>query len=368
MNIVFLCGGLEPGKDGVGDYTRRLAGELVKYKHRVLMISLNDKYIKELYTGEYEFDGSLIPALRLPEKLSINKKIKLAKHSIDVFDPEWLSLQYVPFSFQKKGLPFSFARRLRILGKNRKWHIMFHELWVGMNKEASYKFKIWGAVQKKIIKDTISILNPVLIDTQSRFHKCQLEELGCKVKFLPLFSNFKVYYKKQDYTMNGTLKFLVFGSIHSGAPVKKFANELYKYGKEHQKKIHFIFLGRCFGDLENWVKACEDNQFDVNLLGEQEPQIISKVLSNVDFGVSSTPFYLHEKSGTIAAMKEHRLPILCVAKKYTPNIKVPHFPREIIEYKPNYLDLTQFVSVPNTFENIVQEFSDNLKLAEININ
>lgn len=367
MKIVFICGGLEPGKDGVGDYTRRLAEELVKNNHRVLMISMNDKFIEGSYTKDYELEGLLVPVLRLPEKISLSKRIRLAKHKIDVFDPDWLSLQYVPFSFHKKGLPFDFARRLSQLGKNRKWHIMFHELWVGMNKEASFKFKIWGAVQKKIIKDTISILNPVLIDTQSRYHKCHLEKLGYKVKFLPLFSNFKVYYKKQNYTRNGTLKFLVFGSIHPGAPVENFANEVFKYGKKYQKKIHFIFLGRCLGDLENWVKVCEDKQFEVNILGEQDPQIISKVLSTADFGVSSTPFYLQEKSGTIAAMKEHMLPILCVAKKYTPTIRVPHFPLEIIEYKPNYLDLTsnKFMGIQKTLENIVQEFSDNLRLAEI---
>lgn len=27
MTILFLCGSLEPGRDGVGDYTRRLAGD-----------------------------------------------------------------------------------------------------------------------------------------------------------------------------------------------------------------------------------------------------------------------------------------------------------------------------------------------------
>lgn len=368
MKIVFICGGLEPGKDGVGDYTRRLAEELVKNDHQVLMISINDKFIEGSYPKQYELERSIVPALRLSEKISQSKRIKLAKHKIDVFDPDYLSLQYVPFSFHKKGLPFKFARRLSQLGKNRKWHIMFHELWVGMNKEASFKYKIWGAVQKKIIKDTIAVLNPVLIDTQSRYHKCQLENLGYKVKFLPLFSNFEVYYKKQNDTSKDTLKFLVFGSIHPGAPVESFANEVYRYGKKYQKKIRFIFLGRCLGDLENWVKVCENKQFEVKILGEQNPHKISKVLSTADFGVSSTPFYLHEKSGTIVAMKEHMLPILCVAKKYTPTIKVPHFPLEITEYKPNYLDLTsdKCMGIQKTLENIAQEFSENLRLAEKN--
>ena len=31
MKIVFICGCLEPGKDGVGDYTRRLSAELIDH-------------------------------------------------------------------------------------------------------------------------------------------------------------------------------------------------------------------------------------------------------------------------------------------------------------------------------------------------
>ena len=30
MNLLFICGSLEPGKDGVGDYIRRLSSELLQ--------------------------------------------------------------------------------------------------------------------------------------------------------------------------------------------------------------------------------------------------------------------------------------------------------------------------------------------------
>lgn len=370
MRLIFLCGCLEPGKDGVGDYTRRLAGELVKNELQILMISLNDGFIQNSLETDQESQGSFVPALRLGKKIRLKNRFKLAKKKIDQFDPEWLSLQYVPFSFQKKGLPFGFAKQLKKLGKNRKWHLMFHELWVGMNKEASIKYKLWGAVQKTIIGNTILSLNPVLINTQSRLHQCQLEEMGFKVKLLPLFSNFKVFYKKEERKENGTLKFLVFGSIHPGAPVEKFAEELFWYGKKNNKNIHFVFLGRCRGCLDKWVNIFRNNQFAVEILGEQDPEIISEILNEVDFGVSSTPYFLFEKSGTIAAMKEQGLPVFCVAKKFTPSLNIPFFPKGIIEYKPNHLDLdpVKLMCISNTLEKTGKQFLEDLKFAELNLN
>ena len=43
MKLLFLCSSLEPGRDGVGDYTRRLAGECLRQGHEVRLLSLNDK-------------------------------------------------------------------------------------------------------------------------------------------------------------------------------------------------------------------------------------------------------------------------------------------------------------------------------------
>ena len=43
MKILFFCGSAEPGKDGVGDYTRRLCGELLRIGHETQILSLFDR-------------------------------------------------------------------------------------------------------------------------------------------------------------------------------------------------------------------------------------------------------------------------------------------------------------------------------------
>lgn len=365
MKLVFLCGSLEPGRDGVGDYTRRLAGHMVKNGHQVLLIAMNDRAIEDLLDKEQESQGASFPVLRLPETMPFKKRLLIARDKIYNFDPEWISLQYVPFSFQKKGLPFGFAKQLKILATNKKWHIMFHELWVGMNREATLKFKLWGALQRMIINDTILLLNPAIINTQSRLHKSHLEEMGYHVDLLPLFSNFEVVFKKPKRDVGHTLRFLVFGSLHPGAPFKTFAKELARYGKNNDKKIHFTFLGKCPRDLDKWVGICEDHHFGIEILGEQEPEIVSKFMSKADFGISSTPYYLYEKSGTVVAMIEHKLPVLCVAKKFTPSVKVSFYPVEVTEYRPDYLDLN-FVknsTISSSLEKTGSMFTEHLRLA-----
>src|SRR5215210_3802535 len=130
MKILFLCGSLEPGRDGVGDYTRRLAGELIRQGNKTFIISLNDRYVSEVFKTIQHDDATAISVLRLPSNLVTKKKMQFARKWIDNENPEWLSLQYVPFSFHTKGLPFRLSKLLRGLGKGRKWQIMFHELWL----------------------------------------------------------------------------------------------------------------------------------------------------------------------------------------------------------------------------------------------
>src|ERR1700682_2918463 len=139
MKIIFLCGSLEPGKDGVGDYTRRLAGDLVRHGQDVGIVALRDNYIKTEFNGFQDVEGIDLPVLRLPSDRLTANAFKRAGEWIEIFNPEWLSLQFVPFSFHAKGLPLRFVRLFSMLGKGRNWHVMVHELWVGMNIEASRK-------------------------------------------------------------------------------------------------------------------------------------------------------------------------------------------------------------------------------------
>ena len=76
MKICFICGSLEPGKDGVGDYSRRLAGELIRLGHQASIISINDSFVASIDEVFQMDEDTCISCLRIPARLRKDEKIK----------------------------------------------------------------------------------------------------------------------------------------------------------------------------------------------------------------------------------------------------------------------------------------------------
>lgn len=323
MKIVFLCGSLEPGRDGVGDYVRRLALELMQQGHHSGAIALNDKHTAHEVSGFQQAALQKLPILRLPSTWPANKRFEHAQRWIYNFDPNWLSLQFVPFSFHPKGLPFDLAGRLGSLGKGRLWHIMMHELWVGMDSEATIKYKLWGSVQRFLIKSLITHLNPKIIHTQTLLYQIQLARLGFNSVHLPLFSNIPI--ALESFNPKPSLPFgkepislVLFGVVHPGAPVEEFAQEVAHYARTNQVTVNLVLVGRYGGEQERWATGWKAVGLPVELLGEQPSENVSKTLAEASLGIATTPPLLLEKSGTAAAMQEHGLTVLCVSRPWNP--------------------------------------------------
>jgi hypothetical protein len=355
MKILFLCGSLAPGCDGVGDYTRRLVGELIRQGHQASIIALNDRLIDSLIETSQKTDGIAVPVLRLPSIMSTKERFEKAECYINDFNPEWLSLQYVPFSFHDKGLPFGLGTRLAKIGIGRRWHVMFHELWVGIDKESSYKHKLWGQLQKKIINGLLHSLKPIRINTQSSLNKRQIEKFGNSVEILPLFGNVPVKFKKHEVISRKSLSLVLFGTIHPKTPIKEFICEIKSISNVYEKKIVITFIGRNGVELKLWENICKQNDIDTIALGELQPEEISWQLSKSDIGISTTPYPQTEKSGVVATYRDHGLPIIIVARKWTPiKIEIPKLPDFFFQFKID--EMNNLFSIMN--ENVT---SNNLK-------
>jgi hypothetical protein len=350
MKIIFLCGSLEPGKDGVGDYTRRLVAELIRQGHQCGIIAIMDKDVQETIKETQDCEHINIPVLRLPFKKGFVLNCQEAKHWLDIFNPEWISLQYVPFSFHHKGLPFGLDVAINNLVNDRKLHIMFHELWVGIHKRASFKLQIWGLVQRVIIRSFIKNVSPFSIHTQAKLYQFQLKKIGTNAFLLPLFSNIEVTPCKTRIEDFNKLSFVLFGTIHPGAPVEEFLGGVSKYAFKNNLMVEIIFIGRSGRELQKWIEICQSKKIMIKVLGEQSSQKISEVLSNSDFGITTTPLLTAEKSGTVAAMYEHGLYVLCVCREW----EVKGFPTDYTPFGMQLFkegDLIHYLSMKN--ENVV---------------
>ncbi|UOG75798.1 hypothetical protein MTX78_04180 [Hymenobacter tibetensis] len=346
MKIVFVCGSLEPGRDGVGDYTRRLAAKLISQGHQVAAVALNDGYSKEEFLGSQDAESQELHVLRIPASYSSATRFARAQQWIDTVNPEWLSLQYVPFAFHKKGLPWGLDSSLERMGRGRHWHIMFHELWVGMDTEAPLKYVLMGRVQKYLINALLKKLRPAAIHTQTKLYQALLEKLGYKTHYLPLFGNIPVVSKASSPTQalhhareQRDVALLVFGTLHPKSYFEEFTKEASQLAKAKGIRFSLTAVGRCGSGLDTFSKEWKGEGLPLNILGEQAEEEISQALSSATIGLSTTVLPLAEKSGTVAAMREHGLPVLCIAKPWEPcGISNLALPPGIVQYQQGQLE------------------------------
>lgn len=371
LKIVFICGCLEPGRNGVGDYTRRLAGELTRQGNTCVMISLNDKYIESVLSEtQWEGETELITH-RIPDLMSWTEKMPLMKFLMAELNPAWISLQFVPFSFNSRGLNFGLASKLAAIGKGRKWQIMFHELNVGMEEGSSLKHTIWGIVQQYQIKELLNSLKPVVVHTHVAVYKKILERLGAKVEVLPLFSNIPVNNAKKaaesKYGIAGRkqIDLVIFGGIHHGAPVTEFAADAASFSKAEGIDINLVIMGKNGDAQVQWIEEWKAAGLRVEHLGEQSEEKISSVLGDASFGLFTTPIALVEKSGSVAAMREHRMHLLCVSRAWKPKrVTVENNPFKLEEYVSGgfnkFLNAAPDFSFMPSLNSVAKQFSTNL--------
>ena len=374
LRILFICGSFEPGRDGVGDYVRRLSIDLSNKGHVVAVAAINDSHIVAIEDKKEQTGNGELSVFRLPAGLKESDKWHRLKNWVDNFNPEWLSLQYVPYSFHPKGLIFGLSGNLKNLGKGRKWHIMFHELWIGMNTESNTKELIYGGIQRYLANGLINALKPVVIHTHTDLYKKQLEKTGAQVSLLPLFSNIPVVHPEvvskkisQVIVPGKKIDVVIFGGIHAGAAIGQLAKEAAAYASKTDSQINLVIIGRNGKEQERWTEEWKDDGLSIEQLGEQSEEKVSEMLENATFGIFTTPIALVEKSGSVCAMREHGLHLLCVSREWTPKgIQLNENPYHILIYKEG--NLTEFLTTQPDFsympvlKTISEQFVTNLTM------
>nr|WP_294941977.1 hypothetical protein [uncultured Mucilaginibacter sp.] len=334
LKIVFICSSLQPGHDGVGDYSRRLAAALIKTGHSCAILSLNDRHVESALSELQHADGVEVQVMRFSAAIEIKQRFELAKKWVDEYNPQWLSLQFVPFGYHTKGLKVGLSKLLLTLGGGRNWHVMFHELWVGMADEESKKLHWWGTAQRMLIKSLLKRLTPAVIHTQTHLYQVLLGNMGFKAAYLPLFGNIPVIGAARGNTdKENKIAFVVFGAIHDRAPIAQFAKEAALYAKKHAVPVSLTIMGRGGSEQKRWAAAWESEGLPVQVKGELSPEEVSFVLSASTIGLSATALAVIEKSGSYAAMREHSLPVVSVSKAWTPSgTPKPGIPAGVTEY------------------------------------
>jgi hypothetical protein len=322
VRIAFITSSLEPGRDGVGDYTRRLAGELIRQGHPSIIVGLNDSQIPEAMFESQAIEGALISVSRLPGVMPWNERAEMARKWLDAFNPDWVSLQFVPFGFHPKGLPFGLPRHLKSIIGSRPLHWMFHELWVLWNFPLSLRKRLLGQLQKFWLVSCLKKVKPQAVATQLPLYKAELIKIGVEADVVPLHGNIPVYPKDEAnrwfndrcVSLSGKpqIKLGFFGNIYSCLSPALLAARIAEF-KLPAADILVLSAGkmgpesvRMWNLLEQELKSMA-TFFQLGALNEREA---SWYFSSLDYGLTSYEPEVMGKSGPVAAMCEHGLQVI----------------------------------------------------------
>lgn len=324
MRLAFLCSGLEPGRDGVGDYTRLLAAECVRQGHEVFLVALNDKASGGGGRQVQDSEGIAIPCLRCGPASPWSERFEAARAALAAFAPDWVSLQFVPYGFQPKGIPWKLARALEPVIAGRPLQIMFHELWIGFGARAPWKERLVGAVQRRCIFGLIRRLRPGAVHTSNATYAALLKAGGVTAMELPIFGNIPMAPEAEPVPealsragapldpaeRSRWLVGLFFGTLHPEWEPEPLLGRLLNAAEKSGRRLCLVSAGRMGASGEAIWNGMGNGRLLKIRCGELPAGQISALLRAADFGVAVSPWCLMGKSGSAAAMLDHGLPIV----------------------------------------------------------
>jgi len=305
---VFLTACLEPGTDGVGDYTRLLAEELrIVHGWDVLEIAMTDG--KDVHVSECK-------VARFSASMPWQQRVGCTKQLIEHFQPDFLSFQFVPYGWNNKGIISDAIEGLTTVTEGLPLHINFHEIWLFAG---GIKKRMLGFLQMLQIAKMIRVSNPKWITTNTPIYVKKLLSITKEARWLPIFSNIPLSSCIERKKNNREIKLALFGSIHPEWNGEDILQEIVHALPKNRVEWHQI--GRLNQpSRERW------NRFRQALVkypsmqwvehGAKTDTEISILLSECDVGVATSPPGLIGKSGSAYAMAEHGLPVWITRKDW----------------------------------------------------
>jgi hypothetical protein len=314
VKILFVCGGLEPGRDGVGDYSRRMAGAGRDAGCDAALLSIHDGAI----TRTVE-ESAPVSALRLPRSLPWRERHRSAAEFVAAHRPDWVSLQFVAYAFAADGVVFRWVPRLAALLAGRRVHVMFHEIWIGASTEYGPKDRLIGTVQRLAIRRLARRLRPSAVHTSNAAYQRLLAGIGVRAERLPLPGNIPIApsgsaipgwpaFDRAKCWVGG-----VFGTIHPRWQAEPWLEESASLAAGAGRRLVLVQMGEAGpAGASTWARLAGTyrDRVECHALGPREPQEISRLLAQLDFGVATSPWALIEKSGATAAFLDHGVPVL----------------------------------------------------------
>ncbi|MEO7413148.1 MAG: glycosyltransferase [Opitutaceae bacterium] len=321
MKIIFLCASLEPGRDGVGDYTRYLARECANRGHECTAIALHDPHV----ANEIDAVEDGIAIVRFPSTESWSgKHIARILSRIRENWGAWISWQFVAYGYQPKGLIPAGVRELARNLHGPRCHMMLHELWIGLETTSRPRHQAVGWLQRRGLLRLLRDFPPGVLHTSNPTYQAELARHGITAKVLGLFGNVPVTVPPvggsevltrfvplaKGGARNTWLIGVTFGTLHPQWHPEATVEWLLATASRRGLQPAIVAAGRIGAHGAAILESFSRRGVVVSVTGEQDAATISQLLSSADYGIAPHPWALVGKSGSAAAMVEHGLPVL----------------------------------------------------------
>ena len=324
---MLVCSGLEAGRDGVGDYCRILAEEFANLGHHCMALALNDRFVeREARAANAATRAELV---RLPASESPRARYARGRAVLEEWRPDWVSLNFVSYGFQNRGLPIAELSELPRLFADRKLAVMLHELWVGLDQDRAPKSRfLYGPAQRRLLFALLRRLRPARLGTTNACYRDVLARYGFDAEVVPLFGNVPVGGETAedwlygvlaqegaigpDFDRHRTWLFGMFGLIDPSWSATAMFSRLADIARGAGRRVVVASIGNAGEHASSLFARAKTAvpELGFAVVGRRPPEQISQFLNTVDFGLSSYPYTLLGKSGAVAAMLEHGLPVI----------------------------------------------------------
>lgn len=328
--IAWLCGGLHPGADGVGDYVRRTARELALRRGvPSVLVALRDPHVTRI-----EENG---PELRLPAGTPEREAMARVADFLERARVAALAWNLVPQAIAPRGcIPESLAGAHARLGLGRHVVVYLHELWCGTGYADPLRDRWSGWRQRPGIVHWLRVVRPARTLTSNSGYAAVLAAAGVAAQVLPLAGNISreastdrerwpVALRRLGFdvrTRTSSILAGVFGAIHPGWEPSAALDALAAFARKTGRRIDVVWFGRGSRTSERrWLKlaatlAGPDVRW--SRAGPLPPAEISEIVESCDLGLPTIHYNLLGKSGTAATFREHGVPLLAIADGWWP--------------------------------------------------
>jgi hypothetical protein len=315
IKVLFLTGSLEATKNGVADFIYALADNLLCKGISCACLAIHDPYIKPAEPSlVHHSKHHDIDVIRISAGHPWQLKAKLLKAQLDILKPNYVSIHYVPYAYNAKGLPFKLLTSLLPLRHQYKWEITAHELWV--DPSSSLRNRVLSKLQQFILLRLFSSLDPVAVHVTNHQYQSALAKYSANVRVLPLFSAIPLRPLSLPTKRSGSeWIFVFFGSINRDWRPDQLLEQIEVARQVHGiQSCRFISVGN-IGDygskLWDSFQDLSFPAFEFLRLGLLTAEDVSEQLQLADFGICVVaPSLLIEKSSSVAAMLAHGLPVI----------------------------------------------------------